>query len=167
MIRTFLAVLLVSIVGCGTIPRSADEMRELYRSGPPLGGSKAERTLERPLPQVLADVRRNADKCFNVVTDHSTQSSAGFGQARLKITYRSTTTRTSDSNGELLVRMIVPHAGRQPEGGYYAVLGDLVAVSPTRTRLTVCGSSGSSWKEPLEAVFTWAAGQDRSCPQLP
>ena len=167
MIRTFLAVLLLSIVGCGTIPQSAEEMRELYRAGPPPGGSKAERTVERPFQQVLADVRRNADRCFNVVTDHSTQSSAGFGQSRLKVRYRSTTARTSDSSGELLVRMLVAYAGRQPEGGYYAVLGDLVAVSPTTTRITVCGSNGSSWREPIEAVFTWAAGQDRGCPMLP
>jgi hypothetical protein len=39
MDRAFFAVLLLPIAACGPIPRSAMEMRSLYRSGAPLGGS--------------------------------------------------------------------------------------------------------------------------------
>ena len=167
MNRTLFIALLLPIAACGPIPQSAQEFRDQFRDGATRGGTKEERTIDRPLQQVIADVRKNADMCFNVVTSHSGQNSAaGFGQTRMKITYRSTTTRT-ESMGELLVRMIVPYAGRQPEGGYFAVLGDMEAVSPTKTRLTVYGSNGSSWSEPIESVFTWAGGKARSCPKLP
>jgi hypothetical protein len=166
MTRARFLVLLLPLVACGPIPQSTAEFREQYRSGPPRGGAKEERTIDRPLQRVLADVRANADKCFNVVTDHTGPSSAGFGQARMRITYRSTTTGSS-SSGELVVRMVVPGAGRQPQGGYYALLGDMQAVSPTKTRLTVNGSNGSGWVKPIEAVIAWASGQALGCPEMP
>lgn len=168
MKRAIIPFLLLPISACVAVPQTTAEYREHFKGNAnPFGGTKQERTVDRPFQAVVADVRSNTDLCFNVVTEHSRPSDLGPGQVRGSTTYHSTTRTTGAGTAEMTIQMDVIAANKKPPGGYFMVLADLEAVTPTRTRVAVHGPDLSAWSDALGSVFIWASGQKRNCPKLP
>lgn len=162
------ACFLLALSACVSVPQTTAEYREHFKGdAKPFGGVKHERTIDRSFQAAVADVRSNADRCFNVVTEHSRPSDLGPGQVLGSTTYHSATQTTGARTAEMTIQMDITLANRKPPGGYFMVLADLEAVTPTRTRVAVHGPDLSAWSDALGSVFTWASGQKRDCPKLP
>ena len=153
---------------CAAVPQTAAEYREHFKgNAKPFGGTAQERTVDRPFQAVVADVRVNADRCFNVVTRHQRRSELGPGQVPGSTTYRSATRTTGAATAEMTIQMDIVAGNQEPPGGYFVVLADVEGVTPSRTRVVVYGPDLSAWSDALGSVITWASGRKRQCPELP
>jgi hypothetical protein len=166
MKRLSLLFSLCAICACVTTPQTTDEYRDLFKGGAkPFGGTKQERTVDRSFQSVVGDVRANADRCFNVVTEHHgwDDGHPTYGT----FTYHSKTRTTGEGAAEMTVQLAVHAVNEMPPDGYFMMLADFEAVASRRTKVTVYGPDLSSWSDARDSVLLWAGGKAGSCPKLP
>jgi hypothetical protein len=157
------AILIVAaflMVGCVTPPQTSRELREGVIAGRMMT-KMDHKDVNRPVSEVFQDVKKNADKCFNVRVTGSTPGT--YGPQTQSSTYRSRSRMTGKTKGEMVMQMEARASGKMPEGGYFVLLADMEGTSADKTRVTVYGSS-VGYGDVFEAIFDWANGKDRACP---
>jgi len=157
-ILIFISMML--LVGCVTPPQTTSELRQGFQRGAMM--TKVDKKeVGRPVNEVFQDIKRNADKCFNIIATGSTPGT--YGPVNESTRYRSNSRMTSKTMGEMVIQMDKKASGKMPEGGYFALLTDMESTSRNRTRVTVYGSS-VGYNEVFEAIFDWSNGKNRACP---
>jgi hypothetical protein len=157
------AILIVAaflMVGCVTPPQTSRELREGVMAGRMMT-KMDHKDVNRPVSEVFQDVKKNADKCFNVRVTGSTPGT--YGPQTQSSTYRSRSRMTGKTKGEMVMQMEARASGKMPEGGYFVLLADMEETSANKTRVTVYGSS-VGYGDVFQAIFEWAQGKDRACP---
>jgi hypothetical protein len=157
------AILIVAtflLFGCVTPPQTPQDLREGVKAGRMM--TKMEhKDVNRPVSEVFQDVKKNADRCFNVRVTDSTPGT--YGPQTQSSVYRSRSRMTGNTKGEMVMQMEARASGKMPEGGYFVLLADMEGTSASKTRVTVYGSS-VGYGDVFEAIFEWANGKDRACP---
>lgn len=151
------------IAGCASTPRNADEWRQHVLDGAAMTTIKGQE-VNRPFSVVYDDIKANAVKCLNVTVTGT--SSTRYGHMTESVPYHTTVTKTGDTTGQLVVQQNkkIP-ANPMPEGGYFVMLADIEATSPSSTRITVYGPA-KAYNSVYEALFFWARGETEDCPIL-
>lgn len=149
------------ILGCVTPPQTPQELRAGVKRGAMM--TKMEHVdVKRTVNSVFRDIKRNADKCFNVAVTGSTPGTHGSLKQSSK--YRARSRMTGRKTGEMVMQMEARASGKMPKGGYYVLLADMAATSRSKTLVTVYGSS-VGYDDVFQAIFDWAKGKKRACPK--
>jgi hypothetical protein len=118
---------------------------------------------------VLADVKSQADRCLNVVRRGWSSGGATIGPAMEQNVYHSATRKTASAMAEMTVQIERSAIARtsMPDGGWVMLLADMEGKG-SATDVTVYGpTQPSAYKDVFVAVFEWAEGKPRGCPELP
>lgn len=151
------------LFGCATPPQTVNDFRADFKGGPK--STKVEKhEVNRPFANVYDDIKSHSDKCLNVVVTAATSGSSGLQRSAIR--YRSTTRKTGDQAGEMVLQLAKEAPEKMPEGGYFTLLTDIGSISADRTRITIYGPS-VMYDDAFDAIFSWARGKDRICPSLP
>lgn len=161
-LKTMMFLLLVTglPLGCVTPPQTPGELREGIKRGGMMT-KMDHKDVNRPVNAVFQDVKKYADKCFNVRVTGSTPGT--YGPVTQSTTYRSRSTMTNKTAGEMVMQMDARASGKMPEGGYFVLLTDMEGISSNKTRVTVYGPS-VGYGNVFEAIFDWSGGKERACP---
>jgi hypothetical protein len=157
---TILIVAAFLMAGCVTPPQTSQELREGVIAGRMMT-KRDHKDVNRPVSEVFQDVKKNADKCFNVRVTGSTPGT--YGPQTQSTIYHSRSRMTGKAKGEMVMQMEARASGKMPEGGYFVLVADMEGSSANKTRVTVYGSS-VGYGDVFEAIFDWANGKDRACP---
>ncbi|HAS54356.1 MAG TPA: hypothetical protein DCS42_09630 [Nitrospiraceae bacterium] len=160
MKKTIIFIAVIMLPGCVTPPQTSQELREGVMAGKMMT-KMDHKDVNRPVNAVFNDVKKNADKCFNVRVTGLTPGT--YGSQTQSSTYRSRSRMTGKTKGEMVMQMQARASGKMPEGGYFVLLADIEGTAANTTRVTVYGSS-VGYGDVFEAIFEWAQGKDRSCP---
>jgi hypothetical protein len=154
----------MAVVGCARFPQTPQETRE-YIPGS-LMGKVQTFEVDRPLSDVSRDFRARAPECLNVSTQ-TVEQGAG-SHSNVLSTYRPTVVVNAQRT-ELYLQehmqgsVLVP--GKEPEGGFYAVITDATPVSPNRTKVVIYSAS-RAFDVVVKAIAGWADGSNAGCPDM-
>lgn len=156
------------LVGCGGMPKNAEEFRQGALNSPFKGTFNLVETYEvaRPFQDVSATLRKKANDCLAITYDWSTE----YGQYRTKrsgtTTYKPTFI-ASAKRAELHLQKNdsgTIQIGAPAAGGYIIVL-DATPLAKNRTRIDTYANSAEAdlFKK---AMRGWVTGDNAGCPDL-
>jgi hypothetical protein len=152
------------LVGCGTMPQTADEFRTAI-SGASLGRiEKLE--VNRSVREVALTFQQKAPECFNVSV--RTVSHSLTRPHNSLIEYRATVlpgVTRAELHLQQLHKINTIYPSKPPEGGAYLVVVDAVALAGNRTQLQIFGPS-IGMRDVYRTIKDWAAGKDVACPDM-
>src|SRR3954471_11626051 len=154
----------IAMVGCARFPQTPQETRE-YIPGSLMGKVQTVE-VDRPLREVTRSFQARAPECLNVRT-RAVEHGAG-SHSSVRSTYLPTVV-VNDKRTELYVQehmegsVVVP--GKEPEGGFYAVIADATPLSANRTKVVIYSAS-RAFEVVVKAITGWADGSNAGCPDM-
>lgn len=166
MKKVLILICALVITACSTPPRTASELRD--GKGSAMGLTKKEtHVINRQFAKVVRDVEKKSMKCLRFAYSQTTTHGGVHTSQGTKF-YNPKVTSVGRGKVEMTMQWDrLPRAKHDPEGGYYVFLADIEKISKSKTRMTMYGSSFSTWKPIFAAVKGWGQGKNIKCPETP
>ena len=164
-----LTAVVLTLGGCGGMPKNAEEFRQFTLERTRVLGSlsvpKEAFEVERPFREVSSTFQKKADECLKIVIKGTSTDKYGYTRTGFS-TFKPTFIGNS-SKAELhvqLKRSSVTEVGAPPDGAYRIVL-DATPLAARRTRIEIYTLSvdDSLLQRTLRG---WARGDNLGCPDL-
>lgn len=162
---SLLLFILSIFTSCTTLPRTSGELRQGTTAW---GLTKTEsHVIKRQYSLTLSDIKKNAMKCLNFSYSQSSYYGNTYMAQGTKV-YNPKVVNTGPGKAEMTMQWErLPRNNHDPEGGFYIFLADIEKISRHKTRLTMHGSTFTTWDPIFSAVKGWGEGKDVACPETP
>ena len=165
--RILLAVLCLGfmLTGCAIKhPQSAAEFREAAPGA--TFGSKQSFEVKRSIARVSATFKKMAPQCLNKRVE---SVSSGYMYHQVVVTDYNPTVLIGNDRTELHLQQDhiqgVMNVSKKPDGGYYLMVVDAIAVGKSKTRIDIYAPS-IGYDHVIDAIKGWATGNNVGCPDL-
>lgn len=165
MKKTFLPIIAAILAACTPPPQNAQQMRDAVRGGAAFTTTDRY-VVARPFSMAFANIKANADRCFNKVVTY-TYMDSGLVHSE-SVPWHSYSKQTGRNTAETTLQMAKDAIGpKMPEGGWIKLLMDIEGTAPDKTALTVYRVSiPPKMADVSQAFRAWAEGQQTACPSL-
>jgi hypothetical protein len=165
MKKLFLLAIAGALAACTSQPQNAQQMRDAVRGGAAF--TTIDRyVVARPFSTAFANIRANADRCFNTVVRY-TYMDSGLVHSE-SVPWHSLSRQTGQNTAETTLQMAKDAIGpKMPAGGWIKLLTDIEGMAGDKTALTVYRVSiPSTMADISQALPAWAEGKQTPCPKL-
>jgi len=165
MKNMLILICVIFITACTTLPKTSSELRKGTSA---MGLSKTEsHVVNRGFSSVVRDVEKKSMKCLRFAYSQSSTYGNVHMSHGTKF-YNTKVVKAASSKAEMTMQWDrLPRAEHDPDGGYYVFLADIEKISQSKTRMTMYGSSFSTWQPIFDAVKGWGQGKNIKCPESP
>jgi hypothetical protein len=160
-----LAACTLTLVGCGTAPKTAHEFRDLVKAGSAFATTETY-DVNRPVSAVAASWKENGNRCLRKTV--VVRSITNGVSSQSEYTYKPTV--VAGKKAELHIQQSIKATNlvrtmEEPPGGYYHLVAEATPLSANRSRIDIYRARGTQ-SVLLQAIRNWADGSNAGCPDL-
>jgi len=157
---TFLLIVCISLISCGTVPKSRGHFIELVKEETGFGPFKRmafSKRVSRPFDQVFNNIKDKLEGC--IPGGYQTMSMRGSSMSSLSVTNNNRIEKVSKNKAEITMQQKHSSTAMQSTGGFYLLAADIHRIDSKSVRIDFF--TGKHYLSIAEAIEQWAKGSNK------